>query len=358
MTTKNESVQILETTLRDGSYAINFGFSVSDTALIARALEKAGFDLIEIGHGIGLGASEAGKGPAQATDEEYLAAAAEALSRAKFGMFCIPGIARLEDLDLAADYGMGFVRIGTNVTEVEQSEPFIARAKSRGMHVCANFMKSYAMPPAEVALKARLSQGFGADVIYIVDSAGGMLPSDLRVFWEAVREACDLPLAFHGHDNLGLAVANSLLAAELGAVYIDGSLQGLGRSAGNAPTEILLVALARMGFDLKIDPLEVMDIGERYVRPLMKRTGISSLDVVCGEAQFHSSYMHLIARYSGKYGVDPRKLIRAVCAVDKADAPAMLVEDKAREIRDAQQTVFSAWFQFQDYFGREQSGDD
>jgi len=349
--------EVLETTLRDGSYAIDFRFTANDTALIASALESAGFELIEIGHGIGLNASNCGKGVAAETDEAYLKAASESLKRARFGMFCIPGIARLEDIDMAADYGMGFIRIGTNVTEMEQSEEFIARARRHGMFISSNFMKSYAMPPEEFAEKAKLAQKFGSDVLCIVDSAGGMLRADVEAYFTAVQSRCDIPLAYHGHNNLGLAVSHSLRAVELGAVIIDSSLQGLGRSAGNAPTEILVVALKRMGIDLAIDPLKVMDISEKYVKPLLTTKGIDSIDVISGYSQFHSSYMQTIRKYSDKYQIDPRKLIMDVCKVDKVHAPEELVERIAREIAKQREEVYTARFRLDKFHGAEQDDD-
>ena len=353
-----KKVNILETTLRDGSYAIDFQFTANDTALIAAALEKAGFDLIEIGHGVGLHASESGKGIATETDEAYLKAASDVLRKAKFGMFCIPGIARLEDIDMAADYGMEFIRIGTNVTEMEGSEKYIARAKRHGMFVSANFMKSYTMKPKEFAEKAKLTQKFGSDVLCIVDSAGGMLLNEMEAYFNAVRDICDIPLAYHGHNNLGLAVSNTLRAIELGASIVDSSLQGMGRSAGNTPTEILVVALKRMGVDPGIDPLGVMDIGEKYIRPLMNKTGIDSIDVISGYAQFHSSYMKTIKKYAYKYKIDPRKLIIGVCEFDKVNAPDDLVERVAKEIKkkEGAEEVYIAKYRLDKYFGEEFTG--
>lgn len=347
-------MRLLETTLRDGGYAINFQFTASDTAIIASRLEKAGCDLIEVGHGVGLHASECGKGQAVESDEAYLQAAAGALTKAKFGVLCIPGIARLEDVDMAAGYGMGFIRIATNVTELEKSEPFVARAKKHGMFVTANFMKSYAMEPEQFAEKAKLSQKYGSDVLYIVDSAGGMLPWEVERYFRAVQDVCDVPLAFHGHNNLGLAVANTLHAVRLGAVLVDASLQGMGRSAGNAPTEIIVVALQRMGIPLEIDSIAVMDTGEKYIRPLIRRKGLSSLDVVAGYAQFHSSYMGVIRHYSSKYRIDPRRLIAGVCEIDKVNAPPELVERVARSIQDSAE-IFTARYEFDEYFGDEQA---
>ncbi|MBI4679317.1 MAG: 4-hydroxy-2-oxovalerate aldolase [Elusimicrobia bacterium] len=346
--------KILETTLRDGSYAINFQFTAADTALIGAALEKAGFELIELGHGVGLRASACGHGVAVETDEAYLKAAADSIKKAKWGMFCIPGIARIEDVDMAARHGMDFIRIGTNVTEVAASEKFIERAKKHGMFVSANFMKSYAMAPKEFGQMAKLTQRYGSDVLCVVDSAGGMLASELKAYFKAVREACDIPLAFHGHDNLGLAVSHSLLAVELGAVIIDSSLQGMGRSAGNAPTEMLVSALERMGIGTGLDLIEVMDIGEKYIRPLIRKQGRASLDVVTGYAQFHSSYMGTIRKFATQYRVDPRRLIIGVCEKDKVNAPAELVEGVAKKLARKQAEVFTARYAFDEYVGQEQ----
>ena len=273
---------LLEVTLRDGSYAIDFQFTAADTATLCRELERAGVGLIEIGHGIGLGASEAGHGLAAETDEPYMRAAADTLRRAKWGMFCIPGVATLAHVDRAAEYGMGFIRVGTNVSAVEQSEPFIARARKHGLRVTANFMKSYATDPAAFAEKASLSQRFGSEAVYVVDSAGGMLPGDVERYFKAVRDRCDIPLGFHGHNNLGLALANSLRAVELGAVIVDTSLQGIGRSAGNTPTEVFVALMERVGIRLGIDPLQVMDVGEKFIRPLLGPGGWDSMDTIFG----------------------------------------------------------------------------
>jgi 4-hydroxy-2-oxovalerate aldolase len=351
-------LDILEVTLRDGSYAIDFQFTANDTAVIGAELEKVGFKMIEIGHGIGLGASRAGKGQAADSDEAYLRAAAETFKSAKWGMFCIPGIAKLEDIAMAAEYGMKFIRIGTNVTEMEESEGYIDRAKRYGMYVSANFMKSYAMEPAKFAEKAKLSQEYGTDVLCIVDSAGGMMMGEMEQYFRAVQDVCDIPLGFHGHNNLDLAIANSLRAIELGAVVVDTSLQGMGRSAGNASTEILLAAMSRRNINMGIDLLAVMDIGEKYIKPFIQRRGYESIDVVSGYAQFHSSYMGIIREFSSKYRIDPRKLIIAVCAEDKIDAPRDMVERIAEQISTQEEEVFTARYRFDQYHGAEQSGEE
>ncbi|OVE76891.1 hypothetical protein BVX98_04285 [bacterium F11] len=356
---KKEKSKILETTLRDGSYTIDFQFTTRDTERICQALEEAGFDTIEIGHGVGLNASNSGQGKAAQTDTEYMEAAARVLKKAKFGMFCIPGIARLEDVDKAGQHGMGFIRIGTDVSRMEESEPFIERAKKYGMFVCANFMKSYAMESKQFAQKAKLSQKFGAEVVYVVDSAGGMLPSDVEEYIRAIQDVCDVKIGFHGHNNLELAIANSLKALELGAYLVDTSLQGLGRSAGNTPTELYVSILEKKGLNTSaLDPIKIMDIGEKYIKPLIQRRGYESLDTVCGMADFHSSFMATIRDYSSRYDVDPRQLIMAVTKKNKVSAPKELVENEAKNLIEKGQGFYTARFNVERYHGSEQSADD
>lgn len=347
-------LRILDCTLRDGSYAINFQFTRQDTIDICAGLERAGLRLIEVGHGVGFRASQKGLGVAAETDAVYLEAAASVLTKAQFGAFCIPGIAELEDIDMAAGHGMGFIRIGTNVTEVERSAPMIEKARKHGMFVTANFMKSYASTPEEFAQKVLLSERYGSQAVYIVDSAGGMLEKDVDAYFAAVRDVTDLPIGFHGHNNLGLAAGHSLRAVALGATIIDTTLQGIGRSSGNVPTELFLLLLKRSGIDLGMDIMSLIDLGEIYIKPLLRTAGIDGLDLVGGFAQFHSSYMSVIRKYSTKYRIDPRRLIIELCAVDKVNAPEPLVDSLASRLSAMNDDVPTARYHWDKYFGSEQ----
>lgn len=348
-----KKITILETTLRDGSYAMNFSFTSTDTSIICKQLEDAGFEYIEIGHGLGLNASNSGHGVAAQTDEEYMTAAEEVLRKTKYGMFCIPGIARLEDLDLAKKHNMGFVRVGTDVDKTDESEQFIRKAKSLGMYVAANYMKSYAMEPAKFAEKVKLSEKYGADIIYIVDSAGGMFSDNIMNYYKAIRKISDIPIGFHGHDNLGLAVSNSLAAVEMGIELVDSSLQGLGRSSGNACTEILVAALKKKGYDTGIDFHKILDIGQTYVQPLITTRGKMPLDIVAGYADFHSSYMHHIMKYSSNYRIDPEILIIEMAKVDKVNLNEKVLDKIAHKIK-RNEGIYTAKYGFNRYVGREQ----
>jgi 4-hydroxy 2-oxovalerate aldolase len=341
---------ILDCTLRDGSYVVDFGFTARDTGNFVGRLASLRFPYIEVGHGIGLGASRKGMGVAAATDAEYMEATAEIVA-ATWGMFCIPGVASLEDVDLAASFEMDFIRIGCEVAAVETAKPFIERARHHGIYVFSNLMKSYAAPVDEFVAAALKCVEYGAQCVYIVDSAGGMLPLDLLHYIDDVRHvAPDVKLGFHGHNNLGLGVANALLCVGAGLDVIDTSLQGLGRSGGNVPAEQFISALIRAGYDVPYDPVAVMQAGDELVRQYVQP--ISSLDVAAGLAQFHSSYMPRILAVAKEKRVDPRRLILAVCERDKLNAPLSLIEECAAELEGAQPPSALV---MKPYYGQEQA---
>ena len=323
---------ILEVTLRDGSYLIDFQFTAADTATIAAALESVGFRWIEVGHGLGMNASQAGKGLAAASDAQYMEAAAQALKRAKWGMFFIPGIGREEDLRLAASYGMSFIRIGTNVTETAQAEPYIALAKELGFVVSYNAMKSYAVDPQEFGKIVARVRSWGADIACLVDSAGSMDPDSVAAYIRAAKNQSDSPLGYHGHDNLSLAMANTLRAIEEGAVLVDSSLQGMGRSAGNAITEVLVAILQRRGLMSHVDLKTAMDIGQGLIQPLLGKRGIDPMAVTSGLAKFHSAFTGKVQSYARKHDIDVRDLIVRLCQEDQVSAPDELLERLSQEL--------------------------
>lgn len=347
------SPDILECTLRDGSYVIDFQFTAEDTRRIAGRLDALGFPLIEVGHGIGLGASERNMGTAAATDEEYMIATNEAVSKGLWGMFCIPGIAELRHVDMGAANGMDFIRIGSEVSDVESMKPFIERARAKGIRVYSNLMKSYACAPADFATQAAKCVDYGAECVYIVDSAGGMIPSEIGEYIDAFRQASPgTRVGFHGHNNLGMGVANALYCADRGLDVIDTSLQGFGRSAGNTATESFISILIRAGYQVPFDPIDVMQAGEELIRPLIRDYGMSSLDITAGLAMFHSSFMQRVLRAAKSHRVDPRRLIVALCARDRINAPPDLIEQAVRDVQAAHPPLSP--LVTKQYFGEEQ----
>ncbi|MBI2037261.1 MAG: 4-hydroxy-2-oxovalerate aldolase [Candidatus Liptonbacteria bacterium] len=324
----------MDSTLRDGGYENDFSFTAEDTSFLCKNLEEAGVEFIEVGHGQSMGARAhpqyAGSGTT--TDEDYLLAAKRSLKKAKFGMFFCPGISTMEHIDLAARQGMDFIRVGINATDVPHSEPYIKKAKEAGLFVFTNYMKSYVLGPDEVAQRVQLSEEYGADVVYLVDSAGCMLPDDMRRYFSAIRRLSTIKLGFHGHDSLGLATANSLAAAEEGFEFIDGTLRGLGRSGGNAPTEVLAAVLSKAGHDTGVDLFKLLALAEDFIVPRFGERGRRPLDVAAGFAGFHSSFLPLIVECAKQYGVDPAVLITEVSKKERVRVDRDLVERVAKDI--------------------------
>ncbi|WP_026507058.1 pyruvate carboxyltransferase [Butyrivibrio sp. MC2013] len=304
-------MKILDTTIRDGSYAVDFKFSCDDVRLAAKSIERLGIPYLEIGHGKGLGASSPENGLSLNTDIEYMHAAREILSGTKFGFFCIPGIASLEDIDLLADNGGSFIRIGQNADDIMEALPYVKRAKERSLMVAVNFMKTYIISPEEFGQAGEVLAKEGADCVYIVDSAGSMLTEEILAYGEAIRKRSDIKIGFHGHNNLGLAVSSSIACAKAGFDLIDCSFQGLGRSIGNTPTEMFVMTALREGIDIDIDIPRLLESGFTFIRNATDRVPQNPLDLICGYAGFHSGYLTAIYRCSEEKHVDPLRLILA-----------------------------------------------
>jgi len=326
---------LLECTLRDGSYAIDYQFSVADTELVARELAHAGFRWIEVGHGVGLGASEKGIGQAKETDIDYVRAGKSAIegSDAIIGVFFIPGIGEARHMEEAAEAGLDFIRVGSNITEHKSTQASVKHAKSLGLMVSVNLMKSYAVDAKRFAATCGEVAEYGADTVVLVDSAGGMLPEEITEYSERGLEAVDIPLGFHGHNNFQLAVANCLAARKTGVRILDVSLRGMGRSAGNAQTEIMVTLLEKMGEPTGVDLLKTLDIGEKVIAPMMPaQKGVDDVAVATGAGKFHSSYLPKVKKAAEEAGVDLRELIMRVGEADVVGASDEMIMDLAQEL--------------------------
>ena len=313
----NRSLEILDTTLRDGNYVVDFSFTAQDVAFLASELERCGIDWIEIGHGLGLGASRK-YGQAGSSDVDYIKAARNALKNSKFGVFAIPGIASQDDIKMAADLGMDFIRIGANIDRVNEMEKLVNFSRKAGLFVCTNFMKSYCMEPFDFAKLGRQAEDFGSQMNYVVDSAGGMLPNEVKEYIYALHEVTNVPVGFHGHDNTRMAVANSLAAAESGVSLVDTTLFGIGRGSGNAATEVMAYAFKKL-FDWfpekKVKRL--VRLAESFSLPLVGGAPDALLSTSLGMSQVHSMYLEVILAHAKEESVDPHMLISQVGEIDK-----------------------------------------
>lgn len=307
------TVELLECTLRDGSYEIDFQFSAAFTKKFCQKLEELNFPYIEIGHGMGVGASHRIK-EAAASDLQYARAASSATSKSLWGMFAIPGVAQIEDVKNLVDEGMKFIRVGIDALEMEQGIDFLSKIKGLNLEVYVNFMKSYALPIDDFVSRVKRVLEFEVDGIYLVDSAGGMLPTQINELGSELSKFQGITkLGFHGHDNLGLAIANSIDLVEKKFNLIDCTMQGIGRSSGNASTEKLISILSRMGLGIDYDVIEVLKAGEDFIRPLIPYAGHSGLDTMAGYALFHTSYMDNLLKVCEENDADPYILMQEHC---------------------------------------------
>jgi 4-hydroxy 2-oxovalerate aldolase len=326
-------MKILECTIRDGGYAIDFQWRPDEIEQIVGQLAAAGFEYIEIGHGLGLGASRT-MTPARCSDEEMATVASRTKGRAKIGAFFIPGVGNADDLRSFRDDGGDFVRVGTDVSKSESAWPFVELAVSLGFEVGYNFMKTYTAPPFEILRRAAPIAGRGATTIAVVDSAGGMLPDQVAAYVDTLKAGLTADIGFHGHNNLLLANANSLAAAQHGAAVVDTTLLGMGRGGGNAQTETMLVVLEKAGFATGINPLQVAKIAERYVSPKQVRLkGADELELIYGFALFHSGFTKRVQDVAAAFDVPYQDLILEVSRFAKENPSQALIEEAAAQLR-------------------------
>jgi 4-hydroxy 2-oxovalerate aldolase len=307
---QNRKIRIMDTTLRDGSHSVRHQYSADHVAKITAALAKARIDTIEVTHGDGLGGSSIQYGFGKLSDREILQAAKPLLGESKLAVLLLPGIGIKEDLEMAYHEGARVARIATHVTEADISAQHIDLAKKIGMEVVGFLMLAHMAEPQKVLEQAKLMESYGADVVYVVDSAGAMVPDHVRSRVSLLASHLKIKTGFHAHNNLGLAIGNTLAAIEEGADVVDGSLAGMGAGAGNTPTEVLVAVLDKLGYETGIDLYAIMDAAEDVVRPLMQRPQvIDKAALSLGYAGVYSSFLLHTARAAEKYQLDPRDIL-------------------------------------------------
>ena len=324
---------LLDATLRDGSYSVEYQFNADDTKLIAKVLDEAGVEMIEIGPGVGLNAQKSSVYKPAATDAEYIKAAKSVVKNAKIGAFFSVGVGREEDIILAAENGLDFLRIGINVDQYEKTFPYVKLSKEKGMFTCINMMKSYAVQADEFARIADACYQAGADVVYIVDSSGGMLPEEVGEYVRKCKQLnSNIVVGFHGHDNLGMGVSNAIAAIDNGATYIDSTVRGLGRSSGNTISEKLMLVLKRRGVDIPQNIDMLLRLSDEIIKPYIQPE--SARDIIYGYSQFHSSFLGIVKHYADKYNADVNSLIVAYTKHDKLGVDESLLDKIALELKD------------------------
>jgi 4-hydroxy 2-oxovalerate aldolase len=310
------TVRIVDTTVRDGSHSVAHRFTPDQVRRVAELLDNAGVWAIAVGHGDGLGASSRQYGFPAHPDEELLAAAASVVTSARIAVALLPGIGTKLDLEAAHAAGASVVRVSTVCTEADIGVQHLELARDLGMEAHSHLNTAHIAQPERIAESGRIVADAGGQAVYLVDSAGWLLPDDVRRRVAALREALssDVAIGIHEHNNLSMAVANSVAAVEEGATLVDVTLAGIGAGAGNCQSEPLVAVLERLGIETGVDLFAVQDAADKYVRPHLMPgpVEIDSLTATMGYAGVPASFLLHAIRAGERFGVDPRRIIIAL----------------------------------------------
>lgn len=327
------AIELFDCTLRDGGSVTGGGASLDTTVKVTEGLIANGIKRIEIGITYGMGKSHSLCAAGTPTDDEYIEAVKPYAGKAGLGMFFQPKFGDRSDLEKLKANGFTFVRIGANVEGVGVTEGALKNARDVGLETRFSLMKAWATTAEKLAEDAKKVEGFGAQYIHIMDSTGSFMPDEVEKYCAAVQKAVKVPVGFHGHNNLGLSVANAMAANRTGINILDCSLCGFARSAGNAPTEMLAVVFQRLGQETGVDVFGLLDFIEKTgAAALGAENYVPALDVVFGMAGFHSSFMKLAKAAAEKYKVSLHKVIWEACQVDKINPSEAVFDEAAKKL--------------------------
>ncbi|MBS1912358.1 MAG: 4-hydroxy-2-oxovalerate aldolase [Bacteroidetes bacterium] len=308
--TPGKKIIVNDCTLRDGMHALAHQYSVEQMVGIARKLDEARIDLIEVSHGDGLNGNSFNYGFSAHTELEYLHAVKAELKHARLAALLLPGIGTIEDMKMAREAGVDTIRIATHCTEADIAAQHIATAREMGFDTVGFLMMAHMIPTAELLKQAKLMESYGAHCVYITDSAGALLMEETRERVAAFRSELECQVGFHNHNNLGLGVANTVIAIENGADRVDGSLAGMGAGAGNCALEVLIAVTNRMNIRTDIELYPLIDGADQLVRPIQQRpVQTDGNSLMLGYAGVYSSFLLHTERAAQRFNVDPRDIL-------------------------------------------------
>ncbi|MCA0292877.1 MAG: 4-hydroxy-2-oxovalerate aldolase [Actinobacteria bacterium] len=330
-------LRITDSTLRDGSHAMAHQYTEEQVRGVVSALDRAGVQVIEVSHGDGLGGSSFNYGFSKVDEFDLIKAAVEEATQAKIAILMLPGLGTVHHLKKAHEMGASVARIATHCTEADVSIQHFGEARKLGMETVGFLMLSHKASPAKLAEQARIMVDAGAQCVYVVDSAGALVLSDAQERVQAVIDEIGpdgAQVGFHGHQNLSLGIANSVLAYQAGAKQIDGALCALGAGAGNSPTEVLAATFERMGIKTGVDLGEVLSAAEDVVRPFIPRLPwMDRASITQGYAGVYSSFLLHAERAAARYDVPAHAILQKVGEYGYVGGQEDMIIDIALELQ-------------------------
>ncbi len=343
MDLRNKKVTLHDMCLRDGMHAKRHQITVDEMLVVAKAMDDAGIPLIEVTHGDGLGGASVNYGFPANTDEEYLSAVCKEMKNARVSALLLPGIGTVDHLKMAVDCGISTIRIATHCTEADVAEQHIKMAaKIDKLDTVGFLMMAHMVGPEELLVQLKLMEDYGANCVYITDSAGYMLPEDVteRISLARAELNSETEIGFHGHHNMAMGIANSLAAVEAGATRIDGSLAGLGAGAGNTPLEVFVAVCERMGVETGVDLFKVMDIAEDTIVPMMEHmVRVDRDSLTLGFAGVYSSFLLFAKRSAKKYNLSSRDILMELGRRRTVGGQEDMIEDLALDMAKERGTI-------------------
>lgn len=327
------TLTILDVSLRDGSHSVRHSFTVEQVRAVAKGLNAAGVRYFEVSHGDGLGGSSLQYGFSKTNELELIEAAVSECTTSEVSVLLLPGIGTKEDLQSAAQLGAKMVRVATHVTEADVGAQHIELARNLGLKTVGFLMMSHMAPVEKVVEQAKLFESYGAEIVYVTDSAGAMLPKDVTERITALRQTLQCEIGFHAHNNLSMALANTIAAIEAGATYVDGSMRALGAGAGNTQTEVMVAVLERLGYETGIDLYKLIDTAENVIAPLMQQSQeITGSSLILGYAGVYSSFLLHARKAASQFGVDERDLLIKVGEMKTVGGQEDLIYEVAQNL--------------------------
>lgn len=327
------TLNILDVSLRDGSHSVRHAFTVDQVREAAKGMNAAGVRYFEVSHGDGLGGSSLQYG-LSATDElKLIEAAAAECTNSEVAVLLIPGIGTKEDLQNAVTAGAKMVRVATHVTEADVAAQHIQLGRELGLKTAGFLMMSHMASVEEIVKQATLFESYGAEIVYVTDSAGAMLPKDVTERIQALKQTLQCDIGFHAHNNLSMAMANTVAAVEAGATFIDGSMRALGAGAGNTQTEVMVAVLEKMGYETGIDLYELIDTANNVIAPIMQQPQeITGGSLILGHSGVYSSFLLHAQKAAKQFGVHERDILKQIGKLKAVGGQEDLIYEVAQEL--------------------------